>query len=1857
MKKITFSFFLLFLVLCNLKTNGQTLNQDANWPNSNWVITGSYETDPDAFEADPTAVSNFAFDDDDAGNGNVDEIAAESPVIDLTAAQTAGETWILVSVEYFFRIANTVDVVPDDFLAFQYWNADTSSWETWAGQIPATEGSGGANTDDFCTPEKTAYVTIPLNIATFTSTQLSGFKYRIFYDDDGNNAGGNWEYGFCFDSPVINSQVPPSCLEPSDVSVDEVTAYTADVSWTSESSESEWDIVYDTAVGFDPDNEGTTVVDDDGIAGTQLTGLDASTEYEFYLRADCGDTDGVSEWVGPFTFTTATDTPPNCDAEMTTPADLSEDVDIDQDLIWSAASGEPTSYNVTVGTTSGGTDVVDNVNVGDVTVYDLGTLAYGTEYFVTITPENSNGVATGCTEYTFTTEADPSVVVDCGAGPVSENFCYENNSEFEAIYTSSDGSPLTLNINNGFLEACCDELIVLDSDGTELYNDGGDISGLTFQSTGDQITVQVSSDGSVNCQANDYDPIDYTVSCATCANPAAEYEVVSDCNNGPQFLVEVNVTDLGDATDLNISDNQGSADQTASSVDVYTFGPYANGTEVEIDIENNQDSNCVISSNVLTQAYCSEITVDCAVGPATQNFCYDDDSTFEVVYTSSDGSSLNLNVNGGFLEACCDEFVVLDSDGTELYNDGGDISGLTFQSTGDQITVQVSSDGSVNCQANDYDSIDYNVSCATCSNPEATYTVVEDCINGPQFFVEVDLTSIGDATDVDISDNQGSDVETATEPAVFTFGPYTNGTLVEIEIENNQDVNCQISSGELTQETCVNNYVDCEVGPVNTVFCYENGQTEELTYISTDGSPINLVINSGQVENGWDEFIVLDSDGTQLYNGYGNAGDVSGVGPFQSSGDQITVQVVADGINSCVEDDYTPIDITASCATCENPDVSYEVVSDCDSGVDQFFVEVNVVDLGSAGSLSVEDDQGSAVETVVEAGIVEFGPFPNGTDVVITVSNDDDGNCVVSSGALTQTDCPPDNDLCDNAIVASVNGDQFCEVTTPGTLAAANGSNVSVSCGGNVAQDVWFEFTATSTTHMIALLDEAGNSASDLYHSVYEGGDCNNLTEVYCSEEFDNGGNSPNIVADNLTIGSTYKIRVFDTSISDQDFNLCITTPDYKDNVDCSELEPFCAPTDESGNPEPLIFPNGYFYLEESVAEEGPDYGCLGSEPNPAWFYLQVQESGDLEFEIVQNTAFDETGATIGDGLDVDFIVYGPFNSVEDNCEDLTNANIVDCSYSAAAIEDMVIPGAQADEVYIVLITNFNQSPGYISLGQTNFGETGGGTTDCTILDETVYACEGEDVILTSEFPNALAYVWYEYNPDTEENEIIEGEETSTLEVSEDGVYTLVSFDQAGTPSEEVFTVVYSENPDVDLMLEPGQNGNSDFVSLCGVSQISLDATPSNASLFDPVEYSWMDSDGNEISTMPTVDFSEEGTYTVEVIGTILDEDGFPTEFTCAFTKTFDILNSDFTVSLGSDQDLCDESSYTIESVVTGEDASNASYVWEDSNGVISGETSSSLVVTEDGDYMVTVEIDGCTATSSVNVVLNESPSLSSLEEEIVTCSLSDAILDATPSNFTVAETTYSWTYEGSSIAETGAIVNASDYGYGSYEVTAYADSPDCSTTISIAVIERDDIGVSLISDQSSAMDLQYCSDLSDEVPSYELVLTAELSNVEASEVDFVWYENGNVLSGETGSSYTVVYDSEGDYNDTYEVEIVLGGCSAFGAIDTDVSITPYENGCVITEGLSPNSSPGQNDCMDLSFLDDRTGIRSLKVYNRHGRLVYDQSNYVNSFCGQDQDGEDLQTGTYYYVLEFSSEDPVFGNVKKGWVYINREVN
>lgn len=85
-------------------------------------------------------------------------------------------------------------------------------------------------------------------------------------------------------------------------------------------------------------------------------------------------------------------------------------------ISWTAAANAD-AYLISVGTTPGATNVLNNVNIGPVTSYSfLGNA--NTTYYYTITPFNSFAPAVGCLEQSFTTAVNPCL---CVALPTSND--------------------------------------------------------------------------------------------------------------------------------------------------------------------------------------------------------------------------------------------------------------------------------------------------------------------------------------------------------------------------------------------------------------------------------------------------------------------------------------------------------------------------------------------------------------------------------------------------------------------------------------------------------------------------------------------------------------------------------------------------------------------------------------------------------------------------------------------------------------------------------------------------------------------------------------------------------------------------------------------------------------------------------------------------------------------------------------------------------------------------------------------------------------------------------------------------------------------------------------------------------------------------------------------------------------------------------------------------------------------------------------------------------------------------------------------------------------------------------------------
>lgn len=146
-------------------------------------------------------------------------------------------------------------------------------------------------------------------------------------------------------------------------------------------------------------------------------------------------------YIDNFTATQVAANPPNCDAVLTS---VTTDFPIDGTLTWSAATGGPTGYRISIGSTMGGTDIANNVDLGATTSYTPTGLMYSTTYFTTITPYNANGGATGCIEQMFATVNPPPTGSICSdpldVGTLPYMAAAETTAGFGDDYSGTPGA-------------------------------------------------------------------------------------------------------------------------------------------------------------------------------------------------------------------------------------------------------------------------------------------------------------------------------------------------------------------------------------------------------------------------------------------------------------------------------------------------------------------------------------------------------------------------------------------------------------------------------------------------------------------------------------------------------------------------------------------------------------------------------------------------------------------------------------------------------------------------------------------------------------------------------------------------------------------------------------------------------------------------------------------------------------------------------------------------------------------------------------------------------------------------------------------------------------------------------------------------------------------------------------------------------------------------------------------------------------------------------------------------------------------------------------------------------------------------
>ncbi len=120
---------------------------------------------------------------------------------------------------------------------------------------------------------------------------------------------------------------------------------------------------------------------------------------------------------------------------------------------------------------------------------------------------------------------------------------------------------------------------------------------------------------------------------------------------------------------------------------------------------------------------------------------------------------------------------------------------------------------------------------------------------------------------------------------------------------------------------------------------------------------------------------------------------------------------------------------------------------------------------------------------------------------------------------------------------------------------------------------------------------------------------------------------------------------------------------------------------------------------------------------------MEIGTSGPMKLGLSQNTQPNGRGEEI----DVDFALWGPFESLSQGCKAVMagNKKPLQCSYSPEGHEiiglgfqggyesgETTPPAAVRGQIYILLLTNYSNTSGYITLNQID----GTGKTNCSIV-------------------------------------------------------------------------------------------------------------------------------------------------------------------------------------------------------------------------------------------------------------------------------------------------------------------------------------------------------------------------------------------------------------------------------------------------------------------------------------------------------------------------------------------------------------
>jgi gliding motility-associated-like protein len=861
------------------------------------------------------------------------------------------------------------------------------------------------------------------------------------------------------------------------------------------------------------------------------------------------------------------------------------------------------------------------------------------------------------------------------------------------------------------------------------------------------------------------------------------------------------------------------------------------------------------------------------------------------------------------------------------------------------------------------------------------------------------------------------------------------------------------------------------------------------------------------------------------------------------------------------------------------------------------------------------------------------------------------------------------NDDCDKAIVIPVNPSTALDKVIDATIAGATESSKALTCSGEgfgtvvPDDDVWYEFTATSTNHGIIIGNITGTPQEPyavLSYQLFAPNTCQMGTAPLICQRYNDV-----IIAKDLIPGQTYKLRIYTFDVTpsrelgDLTINFkigIITLPNYV------KIDPIAnsTPTEAQTSVENLVnnvLLNGTCGTASNISFSTGfqyDYSPYGGTGNGIGSFDKNGSTFGLKQGIVLATGTTKRGEGPVNGFQGDGGIYWPGWTSASGDDDLNKVlddnNLTGISLNSTKLEFDFVPTVdkidlnfvfasqdyglsdcnKVSDAFIVLLTDEN--------GNTKNIAVVPGTTKpisvSTINNNEFYNdnfVDGVDPNLPTDDCSSSNPAYFdryfvplaEYL--TSGGTALPGESPFASPTSYSGYTKPLKATSSVIPGKKYH--IKLAIADLTELYEDWGHDAAVFIGSFDFEKIDLgaDLLKSNGSAIcagstkvldsklDPAKFNiiWKKDDAIiSGQTNPTLIINAPGKYEVSSTykditcsGPITGNDTILVEYYDDFVPGTPANITECSTTSTAEFDLTKNSTSILGSL--GANYSVLYFTSENDatnnvNAIASPNKFSNTANPQTIFTRVSNSTTGCYKIVSFDLLVADLTPKFTLTSDFELCEYKTATINVTPLNYTPAEVTYAWKLNGNILAYLTKDIDANKGG--KYEVTVA--NAKCSTTKAVNVSILTPVNTNFA-----------------EIPSIcKNAVAPILESVSPNGVSGIWTPN--------------VIDTK--MTGVYEFTPNNDQCATTQTLDVDVNL------CAIQKGISPNND-GMNDFFDLSTFE----VKHLTLFNRYGTKVYSLENYTNEWHGQLNDGKDLPDGTYYYVLEQKNEKSI-----TGWIYI-----